>query len=163
MEIIEILTKSFAAGVAGVGFAILFNVPLRTLLPIGFISALGGLVKFGAMFFGVGIVFASFLAAIIIGLLSIGMAFQKDSPPLVFYIPSVIPMVPGFFIYKMMLGIMSLTRVNDTESYLQNLISTVNNGSKAIFILISLGIGVAVPMLITRKESIKKIKPENKD
>jgi uncharacterized membrane protein len=27
---------------------------------------------------------------------------------------------------------------------------------KAIFILISLGIGVAVPMLITRRETIKK-------
>jgi uncharacterized membrane protein YjjB (DUF3815 family) len=84
------------------------------------------------------------------------MAHSKDSPPLVFYIPSVIPMVPGFFVYKMMLGIISLTTVTDSVVYLQNLISTVNNGTKSIFILISLGIGVAVPMLITRKETIKK-------
>ena len=156
MEIIEILTRSIAAGVAGVGFAILFNVPQRTLLPIGILSALGGLVKFGTMHFDIGIVFASFLAAVIIGLVSIRMAYSKDSPPLVFYIPSVIPLVPGFFIYKMMLGIMSLTSINDTDLYIQNLIATVNNGAKAIFILISLGIGVAVPMLITRKETIKK-------
>ncbi len=156
MEILEIITKSFAAGVAGVGFAILFNVPQRTLFPIGILSALGGLVKFGTMYFGLGIVFASFLAAIIIGIVSIRMAYSKDSPPLVFYIPSVIPLVPGFFIYKMMLGVMSLTSVNDPDLYLQNLISTVNNGTKAIFILISLGIGVAVPMLITRRETIKK-------
>jgi uncharacterized membrane protein YjjB (DUF3815 family) len=84
------------------------------------------------------------------------MAYSKDSPPLVFYIPSVIPLIPGFFIYKMMLGIMSLTSINDTDLYLQNLIATVNNGVKATFILISLGIGVAVPMLITRRETIKK-------
>ncbi len=109
MEIILILTKSIAAGIAGVGFAILFNVPQRTLFPIGVLSAIGGLVKFGSMHFEVGIIFASFLAAIIIGIVSIKMAYSKDSPPLVFYIPSVIPMVPGFFIYKMMLGIMSLT------------------------------------------------------
>ena len=140
------------------GFAILFNVPQRTLFPIGILSALGGLVKFGTMHFGVDIVLASFLAAIIIGVTSIKVAYSKDSPPLVFYIPSVIPMVPGFFIYKMMLGIMSLTTVNDKDVYLQNLIATVNNGTKAIFILISLGIGVAVPMLITRKETIKKKK-----
>jgi hypothetical protein len=56
----------------------------------------------------------------------------------------------------MMLGIISLTTVTDSVVYLQNLISTVNNGTKSIFILISLGIGVAVPMLITRKETIKK-------
>ncbi|HPE77697.1 MAG TPA: threonine/serine exporter family protein [Draconibacterium sp.] len=158
MEILLIISKSIAAGIAGVGFAILFNVPQRTLFPIGILSALGGLVKFGTMHFGVDIVLASFLAAIIIGVTSIKVAYSKDSPPLVFYIPSVIPMVPGFFIYKMMLGIMSLTTVNDKDVYLQNLIATVNNGTKAIFILISLGIGVAVPMLITRKETIKKKK-----
>jgi uncharacterized membrane protein YjjB (DUF3815 family) len=67
-------------------------------------------------------------------------------------------MVPGFFMYKMILGMMSLTSVENTETYLQNLIATVNNGSKAIFILISLGIGVAFPMLITRRETIKKVK-----
>jgi uncharacterized membrane protein YjjB (DUF3815 family) len=156
MEILEIILKSLAAGVAAAGFGILFNVPQRTLFPVGILGALGGLVKFGSMYFGTGIVFASFLSAIIIGLVSIRMAYSKDSPPLVFYIPSVIPLVPGFFIYRMMLGIMSLTSVNDTDLYLENLIATVNNGTKAIFILISLGIGVAVPMLITRRETIKK-------
>lgn len=156
MEILEILSRSLAAGIAAAGFGMLFNVPQRTLLPIGVLGTLGGLVKFGVMYFGIGIVLASFLAAIIIGVVSIRMAYSKDSPPLVFYIPSVIPLVPGFFIYKMMLGIMSLTSVSDTETYLQNLIATVNNGTKAIFILISLGIGVAVPMLISRKETIKK-------
>src|SRR5690606_34564740 len=101
MEILIIISKSVAAGIAGVGFAILFNVPQRTLFPVGLISALGGLVKFGLMYFDFGIVFASFLAAIVIGLVSIRMAHSKDSPPLVFYIPSVIPMVPGLFVYKM--------------------------------------------------------------
>lgn len=156
MEILEIVLKSIAAGIAALGFGILFNVPQRTLFPIGILGAMGGLVKFGVMFFNVDIVFASFLSATFIGLVSIRMAYSKDSPPLVFYIPSVIPLIPGFFIYKMMLGIMSLTSINDTDIYLQNLMNTVNNGTKAIFILISLGIGVAVPMLITRRETIKK-------
>jgi len=156
MEIVELILKSLAAGTAAIGFGILFNVPQRTLFPIGLLGAIGGLIKFGTMYFDGGIVFASFLSAIIIGLVSIRMAYSKDSPPLVFYIPSVIPLIPGFFIYKMMLGIIALTSVSNTDVYLQNLISTVNNGSKAILILISLGIGVAVPMLITRRETIKK-------
>ena len=158
MEILAIVLKSLAAGVAAAGFAILFNVPQRTLLPIAVLGALGGLVKFGSMKLGTDIVPASFLSAIAIGIVSISMAHAKNSPPLVFYIPSVIPMVPGFFIYNMILGLMSLTRINDPDQYLQNLISTVNNGTKATFILISLGIGVAVRMLLTRRESIKKKK-----
>jgi len=55
-----------------------------------------------------------------------------------------------------MLRLISLTKIDDTDTYIKTLIDTVNNGAKMTFILISLGIGVAMPMLITRKESIKK-------
>jgi hypothetical protein len=50
----------------------------------------------------------------------------------------------------------ALTSIEKTDIYLQTLIETVNNGAKMMFVLISLGTGVAIPMLLTRKESIKK-------
>ncbi len=156
MIITEILIKSFWAGIAAIGFAVLFNVPRRVIFSIGTLGALGGLIKFSAMHLNLGIVFASFLGATAVGIISIQMAHMRNSPPLVFSIPSVIPMVPGFFAYKMMLGLIALTSIENTDAYLQTLIETVNNGSKMMFILISLGTGVAIPMLITRKESIKK-------
>ena len=158
MIFLEIITKSFWAGIAAIGFAILFNVPRRAIFPIWTIGALGGLIKFTAMNFEIGIVFASFLGATVIGIVSIQMAHMRNSPPLVFSIPSVIPMVPGVFAYKMMLGMIALTNIENTDTYLKTLIETVNNGSKMLFVLISLGIGVSIPMLITRKESVKKSK-----
>jgi uncharacterized membrane protein YjjB (DUF3815 family) len=156
MILLDIITKSFWAGIAAIGFAILFNVPKRALFSIWALGALGALCKFSAMHFEIGIVSASFLGAILVGIVSIQMAHMRNSPPLVFSIPSVIPMVPGVFAYKMMLGLLSLTKIDDTDTYIKTLIDTVNNGAKMTFILISLGIGVAMPMLITRKESIKK-------
>lgn len=162
MECWEILIKSFWSGVAAIGFAILFNVPRRTLLAIGSLGIVGGLIKFTAMYFELHIVFASFLGATAIGIVSIQMAYMRNSPPLVFFIPSVIPMVPGFFAYKMMLGLIALTTIENSDVYLQTLIETVNNGAKMMFILISLGTGVAIPMLLTRKESIKKSKYNKK-
>lgn len=158
MILLEILVKSFWSGIGAIGFAVLFNVPRRVLFSIWILGALGGLIKFSAMHFEIGIVFASFLAATTIGVASIKVAHLRHSPPLVFSIPSVIPMVPGFFAYKMMLGLIALTRIEDTADYVQTLIQTVNNGTKMMFILISLGTGVAIPMLLTRKESIKKSK-----
>lgn len=158
MILLEILSKSAWAGIAAIGFAILFNVPRRVIFPIWALGAIGGLVKFTAMHFEYGIVFASFLGATVVGIISIKMAHLRKSPPLVFSIPSVIPMVPGFFAYNMMLGLIALTSIENTDAYLQTLIETVNNGAKAMFILLSLGIGVALPMLIMRKESIKKSK-----
>jgi len=154
--IIEIITKSIWSGIAAIGFAILFNVPRRTIFAIWGLGAIGGLIKFSAMHFDLGIVFGSFLGATAVGIISIQMAHLRKSPPLVFSIPSVIPMVPGFFAYKFMLGLIALTSIVNTDAYLQTLIETVNNGAKMMFILISLGTGVAIPMLWSRKESIKK-------
>jgi len=161
MIILDILSKSFWAGIAAIGFAVLFNVPRRVIFSIWTLGAVGGLIKFTAMHFESGIVFASFLGATVIGIISIQMAHMRNSPPLVFSIPSVIPMVPGVFAYKMMLGLIALANIENTDVYMRNLIETVNNGAKMTFVLIALGIGVALPMLITRKESVKK-SPFNK-
>lgn len=156
MILTEILVKSFWAGWAAIGFAILFNVPRRTLFPIWCIGALGGLIKFTAINFEISVVFASFFGAVAVGVVAIQMAHLKDSPPLVFSIPSVIPMVPGIFAYKFMLGMIALTSIENADAYVKTLIETVNNGAKMMFVLIALGTGVAIPMLLTRKESVKK-------
>ena len=154
----DIIIKSIWAGIAAIGFAILFNVPRRTIFTIWALGFLGGLIKFTVVYFDLGIVFASFLGATAIGIVSVQTAHYKNSPPLVFSIPAVIPMVPGFFAYKMMLGLIELVKIENTETYIQTLIETVNNGVKTMFILISLGTGVAIPMLLSRKESVKKSK-----
>lgn len=154
----ELLIKSFWAGIAAIGFAILFNVPRRTLFLVGLLGVMGGVIKFASLDFHVNIVFASFWAATAVGFVSIQTAHLKNSPPLIFSIPAVIPMVPGFFAYKFMLGLIALTSMENADTYLKILVETVNNGAKMMFVLIALGTGVAIPMLLTRKESIKKSK-----
>lgn len=159
MDFINILEKGFWAGFAALGFAILFNVPQRTLLIIWAMGALGGLLKFLLLGLEVNIVLASLAGASLIGVLSVYAAHNKHAPPLVFSIPSVIPMVPGTFAYRMMLGCMELVGTsNNSETYLKTLAETTNNGLKAIFILIALSAGVAIPMLVTRKDTFKRIK-----
>ncbi len=66
-------------------------------------------------------------------------------------------MVPGAFAYNMMLGFIDLTVINNDQDHLHTLLNTVNNGLNALFIVMSLAFGVAIPMLMARKESIKKI------
>lgn len=159
MDLITVLEKSFWSGFAALGFAILFNVPQRTLIMIWFMGALGGLTKFFLLGLEVNIALAAMAGASLIGVLSVYAAHNKQSPPLVFSIPSVIPMVPGAFAYRMMLGCMRLaTDPTNTPSYLLTLSETANNGMKAFFILIALSAGVSIPMLVTRKDTFKRIK-----
>ncbi len=159
MEWIAIIEKGFWAGFAALGFAILFNVPQRTLFMIWGMGAIGGLTKFLLLGFEMNIVLCSLAGASFIGILSVYAAHNKQAPPLVFSIPSVIPMVPGAFAYRMMLGCMELAgTTSNSQTYLKTLAETTNNGLKAIFILIALSAGVAIPMLVTRKDTFKRIK-----
>ncbi|GGF63580.1 threonine/serine exporter family protein [Wenyingzhuangia marina] len=158
MNIIHQIEMALWLAVAAIGFAILFNVPKRTLFTIAILAALGGSCKLILMQFGIHIIVGSLVGATLIGLLSIPAAHGKHAPPLVFSIPAVIPMIPGAFAYKAMLGFIKLTGNISTEAYQLALEQTVNNSLKAIFIILALTAGVSFPMLMSRKESAKEIK-----
>ena len=158
MEIVILLEKGFWAGVAALGFGVLFNVPVRTIFAIWVLGLIGGLTKFLLLGNEFNIILASFAGASVVGILSIPLAHKIHSPPLIFSIPAVIPMVPGALAYRMMLGLMKIA-VHTNESNMENVLTdTLQAGMKAMFILFSLAVGVAVPMLITRKESAKRIR-----
>ncbi len=157
MDWILILSKTFWSGWAALGFAILFNVPPRTLAAIWIGGAMGGFIKFGLLGVDANVVMASFAAALAIGICSIPVAHFRHAPPMIFAIPSVIPLVPGVFAYRFMLGLIKLTGSIGPD-YIQTISETVSNGSKTLFIIMSLAMGVAVPMHIMRKDSVKTIR-----
>jgi len=158
MEILLLLEKGMWAGFAALGFAILFNVPPRTLFAIWLIGALGGLAKFSLLELDINIILASFVGASLIGILSIPLSHKVHSPPLIFSIPAVIPMVPGAFAYRMMLDLINIAVKTSDVNMDSVLVDVFQNGMKVAFILLSLAVGVAVPMLITRKDSAKRIR-----
>lgn len=157
MHIIEIIERMIWPGLAATGFAILFNVPQRTLWVIFSMGALCGLTKLTALSLGLDVITSSFLGASVVGLLSIPASFSRHSPSYVFAIPSVISMIPGAFAYRTMLGLLKLTENMDQAAYSEILNNTISNGLKAIFVLLSLAVGVSLPLLISRQESAKEL------
>jgi uncharacterized membrane protein YjjB (DUF3815 family) len=159
MEVLQIIEKGFWSGIAALGFAVLFNVPVRTLFAIWLLGAVGGIMKFlSSDILGLNIILASFIGASVIGIISVPVSHKIHSPPLIFSIPAVIPMIPGAFFYRMMLGLMEISIHQGETGMGEVLAETVQFGLKVVFILLSLAVGVAVPMLITRKESAKRIR-----
>jgi len=157
MEWILILSKAFWSGWAALGFGILFNVPPRTLFALWIGGAIGVMIKFSLLQMSVSVVLASFIGASVVGILSIPIAHARHVPPMIFAIPSVIPLIPGVFAYRTMLGLIKLTGTIGTD-YNTILSDTINNGAKTLFIIMSLAIGVAIPMHVMRKESAKNIR-----
>jgi uncharacterized membrane protein YjjB (DUF3815 family) len=157
MDWIIILSKAFWCGWGAIGFGILFNVPPRTLFAIWMGGAIGGLLKFILLQSTGGVVPASFIGALMVGVLSIPIAHFRHAPPMIFAIPSVIPLIPGVFAYRTMLGLIKLTG-NVGPDYNLILSDTVNNGAKTLFIIMALALGVAIPMHLMRQESVKNIR-----
>jgi uncharacterized membrane protein YjjB (DUF3815 family) len=155
---VDIVFKAFWCGWAAVGFGILFNVPPKTLFAIWVGGAIAGLVKFTVLSLSAGtsVIHSSFFAAFAAGAFSILIAHPRREPPLIFAIPSVIPLVPGVFAYKTMIGFIRLSEsVGDNYSLI--LSQTVHNGVITLFIIMSIAIGVAIPMNVLSRNETKNL------
>jgi len=161
-EWIEILFKAFWCGWAAAGFGVLFNVPSENLFAIWIGGAIAALAKFTILFLSARspVIQSSFFAALAVGIFSIPIAAWRREPPMVFAIPSVIPLVPGVFAYHTMLGLIKLTG-NVGNDYSLVLSKTVHDGVTTLFIIMSIAIGVAIPMHVMHNETTKKFLIKN--
>jgi uncharacterized membrane protein YjjB (DUF3815 family) len=155
MNWLLLIEKCFWFGMAALGFGVLFNVPPRTLLTVFLIAAAGCICRLSFMEYSVNIILATFLGGCMIGLLSILGAHKISTAPFVLSIPAVIPMVPGVFIYRLILGLVRIAEYSTGNYPPQLLTDTVNYGMKSLFILMAIAMGVAFPMMISRKETAK--------
>jgi uncharacterized membrane protein YjjB (DUF3815 family) len=142
-----LLKDALWSGVAALGFAILFNVPVRTLFACAFGGALAHLVRTVTMDWGLTIEAATLVGATVAGFLGEVFARRWYAPSTVFTVPSVIPMVPGVYAYNTMIGILHLTSVPQTAGS-QVLVETAINGSKTLVIVFALAFGIAAPKLL---------------
>ena len=155
--IIKVSELSIWSGIAAVGFGILFNIPRKTILVVFFLGFAAGLVKFLLIHFNVNIVLSSLVATSFVGILSSPLAHKVHHPPVVFSIPAVIPMIPGYYAYETVLSIMSFTFMEEgNPQKVELIVSIFYNGFTTLFILIAITIGVSLPLLLSRKETVKK-------
>ena len=153
--IIEIIEVAVWSGIAAIGFGILFNIPKRAIFTVFILGLVAGFVKFVLLHFQVHIVFSSLIAALIVGVLSMPLSHKIHQPPVIFSIPAIIPMIPGYFAYETVLAVMNFTFMETDLGKKSELINTIfTNGFTMFFILISLTIGVSFPMLLMRKKSL---------
>lgn len=157
-EVFKILEVSVWSGIAALGFGILFNIPRKAITTVFFLGFMAGMIKFILLHLNINIIVASFAGALSVGFLSMPLAHKIHQPPVVFSIPAVIPMIPGYFAYKTVLAVMNFTFIESDDAKKVELIENIfSNGFTMFFILISLTIGVSFPLLLLRKTTVKNL------
>ena len=98
-----IYVHTVLAFISCLGFGILFNVQKRTLLLAAVNGAIGWTILLSLDIPQVSYIFANLFAALVVGLLAELFAIIHKTPATAFIVIGVIPLVPGFRMYRSML------------------------------------------------------------
>ena len=101
--LIDFIQHFGSSFMTALGFAILYNIPRRTIAPAGLTGAIGWTIYFFlTTYLSVQSVLATSMASFFIAFASQIFARRLKSPVIVFTLPGLIPLVPGGMAYNMM-------------------------------------------------------------
>ncbi|GGI70026.1 hypothetical protein GCM10009332_04020 [Shewanella gelidii] len=147
MELLWILIDdAFFAAIPAVGFAMVFNVPVRFLKYCAIAGAIGHSFRRFLLHFDFPIEWATFAAAALIGIITISFAKRHLAPPLMYAVAAIIPMIPGSYAFNTVIGLVQLSAQSEVSAELTAFVIT--NGLKTVFILGALSVGLAMPSLL---------------
>ncbi len=158
MNGILILENALWSGVAALGFGILFKIPKRLIITVFLLGFMGGGVKFIALDMDNNRPVSTFIASLSIGIIALLLAKRVAKPTVVFIIPAIIPMIPGYFAYQVVLNIHQFIFEHDLPSNQIYLNKIFYNGFMTLIILFAISIGVSLPMLILGKDMSRRLK-----
>jgi uncharacterized membrane protein YjjB (DUF3815 family) len=105
--VLSTLREFLLAGIATLGFGLLFNVPRRALMACCITGGIGRVVRLLCMSAGISIEVGSFIGAMAVAAAGYGFARVYRMPRTIFTVTGVIPMVPGVPAFSSMLALAS--------------------------------------------------------
>ena len=145
-----LVEKIFWASIASLGFAVLFNVPVRTLLA----CAVCGGVAYAtrtllAVSAGASVEAATLAGATLAGFAAVVFSRPLHVPAPVLVMPGVIPLIPGALAFRTMIDLLDLSAAPSADETLVAIAAV--NVFKTALIIGAIAAGVAIPSLIFRR------------
>lgn len=147
------LAYAMVSAISAMGFSMIFNVPRKLL----WVVALGGIIAVctrnfvslgpsnGNTGLDQGPIIGSLIGSSLISIICIKAVHIFKTPHHCLSIPSVIPMVPGVLMYRMLFALI------DMHGVVGELTVAITNGIRASLIILCIAIGVAIPNIFARK------------
>lgn len=158
MFILSILQDAFFGALAGIGFASISNPPRNAYPYCALISGTGHGVRYVLMNNGYhqeSLIVASFVAALVIGFMAVGLANKAKCPPETFSFPSLLPMIPGMYAYRTVEGMVMCLFTQDEELFNHYLYLCTSNGFTCVFDILGMVLGVTLPIFILSRMSYR--------
>lgn len=154
MDLAHLLHHTVCGGLAAAGFGVLFNISFRALPWCAASGALALAVRTFALGSGWSMEAASFVAALTVSaavhLLQSRIPVSRNALDVV----GCIPMIPGAFAAKAILGLFAVTAQHPGAAS-ESLLMAVENTLRVTFTIGALGTGLAIPTLLLRVRAMK--------
>ena len=150
---LKVIENAFVAAIPALGFALLFNVPVRALAYV----AAGGAIARGLRTLlvagaGLSLELSTLVAVSALGMIGVWWAQRLRAHPKVFTVAAIIPMIPGVPAYTSLMAVLEISHRGFTPELWG---IAVENGLKTFLLLGAMAVGLAAPgLLLFRKKPI---------
>jgi uncharacterized membrane protein YjjB (DUF3815 family) len=144
-----LLQPIVCGAVAAAGFGVLFNIGFRNLPRCAVVGAVALAVRTGCLEAGWNLEAASFAAALTVGVVVQVLRARSDRSFNTLDVVGCIPMVPGSFAAKAILGMFALTSTNSVDDA-ETLMTAMQFTLRVLFIVGAIGTGLAIPTFLLR-------------
>ena len=150
---VSLLIDGTLAAIAAVGFAVISDPAKHTIPFCALLAASGHATRYSLMnFAGWDIMTASFVGALVIGVLCIAFAYWLHTPTTTLYIPALLPMIPGMYAYRTIFALVQFMRLTEgREQSMQYMLDFFSNGVTTFSVVFVMAVGASLPTLWLRK------------
>ena len=161
---LSVLFDGFLAAIAAIGFAVISNPPKKAVFIAALLAAVGHACRYYLLHqTPLDLTSSTLIAAFTIGMGSMWFAKLIHCPAEVFSFPSLLPMIPGMYAYKIVFSlIMFMQNMKVPELQEKYLIDLFTNTIVTCSVIFMLAVGATIPLFLFIKRAFSMTRHEKK-